>query len=67
MMRKRRYVSITLDEEHVVRWELGFQVLGIQIGRLMAIHDIEEWPELVHVEGLAWGWELVFAWPEQWP
>jgi hypothetical protein len=61
----RRHVSIMLDEEHVIRWELGFLALGLNIGRQMALQGITEWPELVHADPAHFGgWRLIFAWPE---
>jgi hypothetical protein len=64
-MMTRRYVSIMIDEELIIRWELGFYALGRELARHIALHSLTEWPELVHAEREAYGWKLVFAWPER--
>jgi hypothetical protein len=62
---RRRYVTIPIDEEFVIRWELGFCLLGELLAYEVALHDLDEWPELVHARRDTYGWRLVFAWRER--
>jgi hypothetical protein len=61
----RRYVTIPLDERLVVEWPMGFCLLGVLLAYEVALHGLDEWPELVHAQREAYGWRLVFAWREQ--
>lgn len=62
---RRRYVTIPLDERLVDEWPMGFYLLGVLLAYEVALHNLTEWPELVHAEREPYGWRLVFAWPEQ--
>lgn len=62
---RRRFIAIPLDDQHIWMWERGFWVLGRELNWQMTLHGLDEWPELVHAEREAYGWRLVFAWPDQ--
>jgi hypothetical protein len=66
-MIRNRYVSIPLDERLVVEWPMGFYLLGELLAYEVALHGLDEWPELIHARREPYGWRLVFVWRDQDP
>jgi hypothetical protein len=62
---RNRYVEILLGDEVVARWELGFCLLGELLAYEVALHDLDEWPELAHARREPYGWRLVFVWRDR--